>query len=244
MSFEQRPSGRSVDQLRSIRITRQYTKHAEGSVLMECGDTKVICTASIEEKVPGFLKGKGQGWMTAEYGMLPRSTHTRMDREAARGKQTGRTQEIQRLIGRSLRAAFDLEAFGERTLHLDCDVIQADGGTRTASITGAMVAAYDAFSALVGQGLLPAVPVRHFVAAISVGGYKGMPVLDLDYVEDSDCDTDMNVVMTDQGHFIEVQGTAEGAAFDRVGMNRLLDLGQLGITELIRLQKQALGLPG
>jgi ribonuclease PH len=244
MSFEQRPSGRSVDQLRSIRITRQYTKHAEGSVLMECGDTKVICTASIEEKVPGFLKGKGQGWMTAEYGMLPRSTHTRMDREAARGKQTGRTQEIQRLIGRSLRAAFDLEAFGERTLHLDCDVIQADGGTRTASITGAMVAAYDAFSALVGQGLLPAVPVRHFVAAISVGVYKGMPVLDLDYVEDSDCDTDMNVVMTDQGHFIEVQGTAEGAAFDRVGMNRLLDLGQLGITELIRLQKQALGLPG
>jgi len=244
MSFEQRPSGRTVDQLRSIRITRQYTKHAEGSVLIECGDTKVICTASIEEKVPGFLKGKGQGWLTAEYGMLPRSTHTRMDREAARGKQTGRTQEIQRLIGRSLRAAFDLEAFGERTLHLDCDVIQADGGTRTASITGAMVAAYDAFNALVGQGLLPAVPVKHFVAAISVGVYKGTPVLDLDYVEDSDCDTDMNIVMTEQGHFIEVQGTAEGAAFDRIGMNRLLDLGQLGITELVRLQKQALGLLG
>ncbi|NNG22575.1 ribonuclease PH [Telluria aromaticivorans] len=244
MSFEQRPSGRSVDQLRSIRITRQYTKHAEGSVLIECGDTKVICTASIEEKVPGFLKGKGQGWMTAEYGMLPRSTHTRMDREAARGKQSGRTQEIQRLIGRSLRAAFDLEAFGERTLHLDCDVIQADGGTRTASITGAMVAAYDAFNALVGQGLLSTVPVRHFVAAISVGVYKGMPVLDLDYIEDSDCDTDMNVVMNEQGHFIEVQGTAEGAAFDRAGMNRLLDLGQLGITELIRLQKQSLGLVG
>jgi len=244
MTFAQRPSGRAVDQLRTIRITRQYTKHAEGSVLIECGDTKVICTASIEEKVPGFLKGKGQGWMTAEYGMLPRSTHTRMDREAARGKQTGRTQEIQRLIGRSLRAAFDLEAFGERTLHLDCDVIQADGGTRTASITGAMVAAYDAFSALVGQGILPAVPVKHFVAAISVGVYQGTPVLDLDYVEDSDCDTDMNIVMTDQGHFIEVQGTAEGAAFDRVGMNRLLDLGQLGITELIRLQKQSLGLAG
>ena len=244
MTFAQRPSGRTVDQLRTIRITRQYTKHAEGSVLIECGDTKVICTASIEDRVPGFLKGKGQGWLTAEYGMLPRSTHTRMDREAARGKQTGRTQEIQRLIGRSLRAAFDLDAFGERTLHLDCDVIQADGGTRTASITGAMVAAYDAFSALVGQGVLAAVPVKHFVAAISVGVYQGTPVLDLDYVEDSACDTDMNIVMTDQGHFIEVQGTAEGAAFDRVGMNRLLDLGQLGITELIRLQKQSLGLVG
>ncbi len=244
MSFEQRPSGRAVDQLRAIRITRQYTKHAEGSVLIECGDTKVICTASIEEKVPGFLKGKGQGWLTAEYGMLPRSTHSRMDREAARGKQTGRTQEIQRLIGRSLRAAFDLEAFGERTLHLDCDVIQADGGTRTASITGAMVAAYDAFNVLVEQGLLPAVSVKHFVAAISVGVYRGVPVLDLDYVEDSDCDTDMNVVMTEQGHFIEVQGTAEGAAFDRAGMNRLLDLGQLGIAELITLQKRSLGLVG
>ena len=244
MTFEQRPSGRAVDQLRPVRITRQYTRHAEGSVLIECGDTKVICTASIEEKVPGFLKGKGQGWLTAEYGMLPRSTHSRMDREAARGKQTGRTQEIQRLIGRSLRAAFDLQAFGERTLHLDCDVIQADGGTRTASITGAMVAAYDAFGVLVGQGNLPAVPVRHFVAATSVGVYRGMPVLDLDYVEDSDCDTDMNIVMTEQGHFIEVQGTAEGAAFDRAGMNRLLDLGQLGIAELIRLQKQSLGLAG
>jgi len=242
MTLPQRPSGRALDQLRTIRITRQYTKHAEGSVLIECGDTKVICTASIEEKVPPFLKGKGQGWLTAEYGMLPRSTHTRMDREAARGKQTGRTQEIQRLIGRSLRAAFDLEAFGERTLHLDCDVIQADGGTRTASITGAMVAAYDAFHALVGQGVLSSVPVRHFVAAISVGVYHGTPVLDLDYVEDSDCDTDMNIVMTEHGHFIEVQGTAEGAAFDRAGMNRLLDLGQLGITELVRLQKQALGI--
>ena len=242
MTFEHRPSGRAVDQLRPIRITRQYTKHAEGSVLIECGDTKVICTASIEDKVPPFLKGKGQGWLTAEYGMLPRSTHTRMDREAARGKQTGRTQEIQRLIGRSLRAAFDLEAFGERTLHLDCDVIQADGGTRTASITGAMVAAYDAFNALVGRGVVAAVPVRHFVAAISVGVYRGTPVLDLDYVEDSDCDTDMNVVMTEAGHFIEVQGTAEGAAFDRAGMNRLLDLAQLGITDLVKLQRQVLGL--
>jgi ribonuclease PH len=242
MSFTTRPSGRAVDQLRSIRLSRQYTKHAEGSVLIECGDTKVICTASIEDKVPGFLKGKGQGWLTAEYGMLPRSTHTRMDREAARGKQSGRTQEIQRLIGRSLRAAFDLEAFGERTLHLDCDVIQADGGTRTASITGAMVAAYDAFNALVGRGAIASVPVKHFVAAVSVGVYQGMPLLDLDYIEDSSCDTDMNVVMTDLGHFIEVQGTAEGAAFTRAGMNRLLDLAEKGVRELVQMQKQALGL--
>jgi ribonuclease PH len=237
-----RPSGRAVDQLRNIAITRHYTKHAEGSVLIECGDTKVICTASIEEKVPGFLKGKGQGWMTAEYGMLPRSTHSRMDREAARGKQSGRTQEIQRLIGRSLRAAFDLDIIGERTLHLDCDVIQADGGTRTASITGAMVAAYDAFDVLVKRGMLPAVPLKHFVAAISVGVYQGVPVLDLDYVEDSGCDTDMNVVMTDAGNFIEVQGTAEGEAFDRERMNRLLDLAQAGIADLVKLQKQSLAL--
>jgi ribonuclease PH len=242
MTFTTRPSNRAVDQLRTIRLTRQYTKHAEGSVLIECGDTKVICTASIEDKVPGFLTGKGQGWMTAEYGMLPRSTHTRMDREAARGKQSGRTQEIQRLIGRSLRAAFDLEAFGERTLHLDCDVIQADGGTRTASITGAMVAAYDAFNALVGRGVIASVPVTQFVAAVSVGVYKGMPVLDLDYIEDSSCDTDMNVVMTDLGHFVEVQGTAEGAAFSRAGMNRLLDLAEHGIRELVTVQKRALGL--
>jgi ribonuclease PH len=242
MTFESRPSGRAVDQLREMRITRQYTKHAEGSVLIECGDTKVICTASIEDKVPGFLKGKGQGWMTAEYGMLPRSTHTRMDREAARGKQSGRTQEIQRLIGRSLRAAFDLNAFGERTLQIDCDVLQADGGTRTASITGAMVAAYDAFNQLVTRGAIGAVPVKSFVAAISVGVYQGMPVLDLDYIEDSGCDTDMNVVMTDAGHFIEVQGTAEGVAFDRAGMNRLLDLAQGGIADIIRMQKQALGI--
>jgi len=242
MSFESRPSGRAVDALRTIRLTRNYTKHAEGSVLIECGDTKVICTASIEEKVPGFLKGKGQGWMTAEYGMLPRSTHSRMDREAAKGKQSGRTQEIQRLIGRSLRAAFDLQAFGERTLHLDCDVIQADGGTRTASITGAMVAAYDAFSKLKERGLIEAIPVKHFVAAISVGVYKGTPVLDLDYVEDSGCDTDMNVIMTDSGAFVEVQGTAEGDAFDRATMNRLLDLADRGIRELVSLQKQALGI--
>jgi len=240
MSFAQRPSGRAVDGLRPIAITRNYTKHAEGSVLIEFGDTKVICTASIEDKVPPFLKGKGQGWLTAEYGMLPRSTHTRMDREAARGKQTGRTQEIQRLIGRSLRAAFDLEAFGERTLHLDCDVIQADGGTRTAAITGAMVAAHDAFSALLARGAIATIPVRHFVAAVSVGVYQGVPVLDLDYIEDSNCDTDMNVVMTEHGHFIEVQGTAEGVAFDRAGMNRLLDLAQAGIADLVHLQKQAL----
>ena len=242
MAFESRPSGRAVDQLRAITLTRQFTKHAEGSVLITCGDTKVICTASIEDKVPGFLKGKGQGWMTAEYGMLPRSTHTRMDREAAKGKQSGRTQEIQRLIGRSLRAAFDLSAFGERTLHLDCDVIQADGGTRTAAITGAMVAAHDAFTSLVRTGKLAALPLQHFVAAISVGVFQGMPVLDLDYDEDSHCDTDMNVVMTESGHFVEVQGTAEGAAFGRPAMNALLDLAQGGIAELIRLQKSALAL--
>lgn len=237
-----RPSGRAANALREIRMTRDFTRHAEGSVLIECGDTKVICTASIENKVPGFLKGKGRGWMTAEYGMLPRSTHTRMDREAARGKQSGRTQEIQRLIGRSLRAAFDLDAFGERTLHLDCDVIQADGGTRTASITGAMVAAHDAFSKLVAQGVVPSIPVKNFVAAISVGVYQGVPVLDLDYPEDANCDTDMNVVMTDAGFFVEVQGTAEGAAFDRGTMNALLDLAQQGIGELIVMQRTVLGL--
>jgi ribonuclease PH len=242
MLHDTRPSGRAADALRPVRLSRHYTRHAEGSVLVEFGDTKVICTASIENKVPGFLKGKGQGWLTAEYGMLPRSTHTRMDREAAKGKQSGRTQEIQRLIGRSLRAAFDLTAFGERTLHLDCDVIQADGGTRTAAITGAMVAAHDAFTQLVQQKVLPAIPLKHFVAAISVGVHRGIPVLDLDYLEDSDCDTDMNVVMTDTGHFIEVQGTAEGAPFERATMNRLLDLAQHGIADLIALQKQALGL--
>jgi ribonuclease PH len=240
MTYPPRPSGRAPDQLRPIVITRNYTRHAEGSVLIEFGDTKVICTASIEDKVPAFLKGKGQGWLTAEYGMLPRSTHKRMDREAARGKQSGRTQEIQRLIGRSLRAAFNLHAFGERTLHLDCDVIQADGGTRTAAITGAMVAAHDAFSTLLSSCAITALPVRHFVAAVSVGMVNGVPVLDLDYPEDADCDTDMNVVMNDQGHFIEVQGTAEGVAFDRAAMDRLLDLAQAGIADLIHLQKQAL----
>ncbi len=238
----QRPSGRAAHALRDVRITRHYTRHAEGSVLVEFGDTRVLCTASIDEKVPPFLRGQGKGWLTAEYGMLPRSTHTRMDREAAKGKQSGRTQEIQRLIGRSLRAAFDLEAFGERTLQLDCDVIQADGGTRTAAITGAMVAAYDAFSTLVAKGLITAIPLRHFVAAISVGVYQGTPVLDLDYPEDSGCDTDMNVVMNEDGHFIELQGTAEGDAFDRTTLNRLVDLADAGIRELIAKQKAALGI--
>jgi ribonuclease PH len=242
MPEQQRPSGRAHDALREVRITRNYTKHAEGSVLIEAGDTKVLCTASIQERVPPFLKGQGQGWLTAEYGMLPRSTHTRMDREAAKGKQSGRTQEIQRLIGRSLRAAFDLQAFGERTLQIDCDVLQADGGTRTASITGAMVAAHDAFSRLLASGAIAAMPLKHFVAAVSVGVWRGMPVLDLDYLEDSACDTDMNVVMTESGNFIEVQGTAEGEAFDRATMNQLLDLAQSGIAELIRKQQHALGL--
>ena len=238
----QRPSKRNNNALRPVNISRHYTKHAEGSVLVEFGDTKVICTASIEDRVPGFLKGRGQGWLTAEYGMLPRSTHTRMDREAAKGKQSGRTQEIQRLIGRSLRAAFDLDAFGERTLHLDCDVIQADGGTRTAAITGSMVAAYDAFSMLLTQDKILNIPLRQFVAAISVGVYQGVPVLDLDYAEDSDCDTDMNIVMTETGKFVEVQGTAEGESFDRDTMNSLLDLARDGIIDLIALQKQVLGI--
>lgn len=238
-----RPDGRALDALRHVRLQRHYTKHAEGSVLVEFGDTKVICTASIQDKVPGFLRGKNQGWLTAEYGMLPRSTHSRMDREAAKGKQSGRTQEIQRLIGRSLRSAFDLHAIGERTIQIDCDVIQADGGTRTAAITGAMVAAYDAFAQLVAQSALPVLPLNHFVAAISVGMVAGRPVLDLNYLEDVDCDTDMNVVMTEAGQFIEVQGTAEGVAFDRASMNRMLDLAAGGIAELIRLQKQVLGLP-
>ena len=232
-----RPSGRRADQLRPVRITRNYTKHAEGSVLIEFGDTKVICTASIEDKVPGFLKGKGQGWMTAEYGMLPRATNTRSDREAARGKQSGRTQEIQRLIGRSLRAVTDLTLLGERTLQLDCDVIQADGGTRTASITGAWVAARDAIAKLQAAGLIAGNPLKDHVAAISVGMYEGTPVLDLDYAEDSNCDTDMNIVMTGAGHFVEIQGTAEGAAFTRAEMNALLDLAGAGIRDLIEMQK-------
>lgn len=235
-----RPSERQTNQLRHVEILRHYTKHAEGSVLVKFGDTHVLCTASVEEKVPGFLKGKGQGWVTAEYGMLPRSTGTRMDREAARGKQSGRTQEIQRLIGRSLRAVIDLEKLGERTIHFDCDVIQADGGTRTASITGAYVAMQDAISVLLKQGLITVSPIKDSVAAISVGVYKGTPVLDLDYIEDSDCDTDMNVVMTGSGGFVEIQGTAEGEPFARDTMNAMLDLAVHGIQQLTDLQKQAL----
>lgn len=235
-----RPSQRANDQLRAIEIIRHYTKHAEGSVLVKFGDTHVICTASVEEKVPGFLKGKNQGWVTAEYGMLPRSTGSRMDREAARGKQTGRTQEIQRLIGRSLRAVIDMEKLGERTIHFDCDVIQADGGTRTASITGAYVAMVDAVSTLLQKGLLSESPIKDSVAAISVGVYQGTPVLDLDYIEDSDCDTDMNVVMTGKGGFVEIQGTAEGEPFARETMNQMLDLAAKGISEISVIQKTAL----
>ena len=237
-----RPSARLPDQMRDVRIERQFTKHAEGSVLVKFGDTHVLCTASVEEKVPGFLKGKGQGWVTAEYGMLPRSTGSRMDREAAKGKQSGRTQEIQRLIGRSLRGIIDLEKLGERSIHLDCDVIQADGGTRTASITGAYVALHDAISTLVASGKLAASPLKQGIAAISVGVYKGQPVLDLDYIEDSDCDTDMNVVMTEDGGFVEIQGTAEGEPFNRDAMNAMLDLASIGIKSLISKQKAALGL--
>ncbi len=235
-----RPSQRNQNQLREIEIMRHYTKHAEGSVLVKFGDTHVLCTASVEERVPGFLKGKGQGWVTAEYGMLPRSTGSRMDREAVRGKQSGRTQEIQRLIGRSLRAIIDLEKLGERSIQIDCDVIQADGGTRTASITGAYVALHDAISTLLASGKLTESPLKQAVAAISVGVYKGMPVLDLDYLEDSDCDTDMNVVMTADGGFVEVQGTAEGEPFDRDAMNAMLDLARDGITQLINMQTEAL----
>ncbi|MEK6382697.1 MAG: ribonuclease PH [Burkholderia gladioli] len=236
-----RPSGRRADELRKVALTRHYTKHAEGSVLVEFGDTKVLCTASVAERVPEFLRERGQGWLTAEYGMLPRATHTRSDREAARGKQTGRTQEIQRLIGRALRAVFDLEALGPRTIHIDCDVIQADGGTRTASITGAFVAVQDAVAKLIAAGKLASSPITDSVAAISVGVYQGTPVLDLDYAEDSRCDTDMNVVMTGKGGLVEVQGTAEGVPFTRDEMNALLDLAQKGIGELIALQKAALG---
>jgi ribonuclease PH len=235
-----RPSQRQPNQLRNITITRHYTKHAEGSVLIECGDTKVICTASVEERVPPHKKGSGEGWVTAEYGMLPRSTGSRMGREAARGKQSGRTQEIQRLIGRSLRAVVDLAKLGERTITLDCDVIQADGGTRTASITGAYVALHDAVSSLQQQGLIKENPLRDSVAAISVGIYQGTPVLDLDYPEDSDCDTDMNVVMLGSGHFVEVQGTAEGHPFSREEMDTLLELAKLGIGQLGDMQRTAL----
>ncbi|WP_283147948.1 ribonuclease PH [Silvimonas soli] len=235
-----RPSNRRPDQLREVRLTRNYTRHAEGSVLVEFGDTKVICTATVEESVPSFLKGKGQGWVTAEYGMLPRSTNSRMRREAAQGKQSGRTQEIQRLIGRSLRAVVDLEKLGERQILVDCDVIQADGGTRTASITGAFVAVTDAINGLIAAGKLTESPLRDHIAAISVGVFGDTPVLDLDYPEDSACETDMNVVMTGKGEFVEIQGTAEGVPFSRAEMNALLDLAEKGIRELIVLQKTAL----
>ncbi|MDX8380017.1 MAG: ribonuclease PH [Gallionella sp.] len=235
-----RPSQRTANQLREIRLTRHYTKHAEGSVLIECGDTKVICTASVEERVPPHKKGSGEGWVTAEYGMLPRSTGSRMGREAARGKQSGRTQEIQRLIGRSLRAVVDLAKLGERTIQIDCDVIQADGGTRTASITGAYVALQDAITGLLEKGRVTENPIKDAIAAISVGIYQGTPVLDLDYLEDAACDTDMNVVMLGSGHFVEVQGTAEGHAFSRDEMDKLLELAQNGIVELIEMQRVSL----
>ncbi|MCB1956279.1 MAG: ribonuclease PH [Rhodocyclaceae bacterium] len=238
-----RPSQRAADQLRPVRLTRSFTCHAEGSVLVEFGRTRVLCTASVEEGVPPFLRGKGQGWLTAEYGMLPRSTHTRSAREAARGKQTGRTQEIQRLIGRSLRAVVDLAGLGERQVIVDCDVLQADGGTRTASITGACVAVHDALEGLVRSGVLATHPMRDMVAAVSVGIYRGLAVLDLDYDEDSGCDTDMNVVMTGTGGFIEVQGTAEGAPFQRAELDALLDLAAGGIAELVRIQRGALAGP-
>jgi ribonuclease PH len=237
-----RHSGRGARELREIRIHRGYTRHAEGSVLIECGDTRVICTASVEERVPAFLKGKGQGWLTAEYGMLPRSTGSRMDREATRGKQSGRTQEIQRLIGRSLRAVTALPLLGERTVHVDCDVIQADGGTRTASITGACVALHDAATLLMRNEMITQWPIRDLVAAVSVGMYQGEAVLDLDYKEDSGCDTDMNVVMTGAGGFVEVQGTAEGEVFSRAELDAMTDLAAEGIGRLVQIQKAVLQL--
>lgn len=235
----QRPSGRQPEQLRPIRITRNYTKHAEGSVLVEFGDTKVICTASAQAGVPGFLRGQGKGWLTAEYGMLPRSTGTRMDREAARGKQNGRTVEIQRLIGRSLRAAVDLNSLGENTIHIDCDVIQADGGTRTASITGAWVALADAIDHLKSKGLVTGEPLKRAIASVSVGIYQGVPVLDLDYPEDSAADTDMNVVMGNDGGIIEIQGTAEAEPFTEAEFQSMLALAKQGIAELHQLQQQS-----
>jgi len=235
-----RPSNRTPLQLRPVKITRRYTKHADGAVLIECGDTKVLCTASVDEKVPSFLRGKGQGWLTAEYGMLPCSTGERMQREAAKGKQSGRTMEIQRLIGRALRSVVDLGKLGERTIQIDCDVIQADGGTRTASITGAYVALHDAVERLLQRKLLESTPILDQVAAVSVGIYQGGPVLDLDYPEDSSCDTDMNVVMTGHLGLVEVQGTAEGVTFDRQELNAMLDLAQQGIQQLIAFQKAAL----
>ncbi|GAB3024946.1 MULTISPECIES: ribonuclease PH [Oleiagrimonas] len=240
MSETHRPSGRQPDQLRQVEIQRHYTKHAEGSVLVAFGDTRVLCTASIEERVPAWLRGKGEGWITAEYGMLPRSTGSRMAREAARGKQSGRTQEIQRLIGRSLRACVNRQALGERVVTLDCDVLQADGGTRTAAITGAYVALVDAVNVLMKREKLKRNPIVGAVAAVSVGIYQGSPVLDLDYAEDSSCDTDMNVVMNDGGGFIEVQGTAEGHAFRRDEMDALLGLAEKGVGELVAAQRAAL----
>lgn len=239
----QRPSGRTPDQLRDVRFQRGYTRHAEGAVLVEFGGTRVLCTASIEEGVPGFLRGKGQGWVTAEYGMLPRATHTRSSREAAKGKQSGRTQEIQRLIGRSLRAVMDMSALGERTVTLDCDVLQADGGTRTAAITGSYVALVDACNLLIRRGVLAASPLHGQVAAVSVGICGGVPVLDLDYAEDSQAETDMNVVMKDGGAFVEVQGTAEGHAFRRDELDALLDLAASGIGRLHALQHAVLAAP-
>ncbi|HRY14615.1 MAG TPA: ribonuclease PH [Candidatus Competibacteraceae bacterium] len=239
-----RPSARSADELRPIRITRQFTRHAEGSVLVEFGDTRLICTASVEERVPPFLKGKGKGWVTAEYGMLPRSTHTRTPREASRGRQDGRTLEIQRLIGRSLRAVMDLEALGERTITIDCDVIQADGGTRTAAITGGFVALADAVRYLMGRKWVRKNPLHGQVASVSVGIYQGAPVLDLDYAEDSEAETDMNIVMNDAQAFIEIQGTAEGHAFHMDELQTMLELARGGIAQLLVKQRQALGLPG
>lgn len=236
-----RPSNRQLDQLRDIKLTRNYTKHAEGSVLVEFGDTKVICTATTANSVPPFLKDTGKGWVTAEYGMLPRSTHERMAREAAKGKQAGRTQEIQRLIARSLRAAVDLTALGEHTITVDCDVIQADGGTRTASITGGCIALVDAIHHLMQQGRVKTNPLKQLVASISVGIFQGQPVLDLDYAEDSKADTDMNVIMTEHGGFIEIQGTAENGEFQQVELDKLLALAKQGIQELITIQKSALG---
>jgi ribonuclease PH len=240
MTGRARPSGRAPDELRPVRFTRGFAKHAEGSVLVEYGDTRVLCTASIEDSVPPFLRGKGQGWITAEYGMLPRATHTRSAREAARGKQSGRTQEIQRLIGRSLRAVVDLRALGERTVTLDCDVLQADGGTRTASITGGYVALAEACERLTRRGALPVSPLHGQVAAVSVGIVAGAPVLDLDYAEDSEAETDMNVVMNNGGAFVEIQGTAEGHAFRRHELDALLDLAASGLGQLFALQAQAL----
>ncbi len=235
-----RPSGRTPNQLRPVTITRQFTNHAEGSVLIEMGETRVLCNASVVEGVPRFLKGKDQGWLTAEYGMLPRSTHSRSDREAARGKQSGRTQEIQRLIGRALRAAVDLKQLGENTIYLDCDVLQADGGTRTAAITGACVALVDAINWMRRKNMIKVNPLKHMIAAVSVGVYKGTPVLDLDYAEDSKAETDMNIIMTDSGGFIEVQGTAEGEPFAYEELQALLEHGKNGIRELIEEQKKAL----